>query len=68
MSLCLNARRNRLRVPPSLDLSSEFDLIALWQAQWMTFLFPLRGGRFTGGLTPWQWRRPRSNGKYELSG
>ena len=28
MSLCVNARRNRLRVLSSLDLWSEFDLIA----------------------------------------
>ena len=42
MSLCLNDRRNWLRVPPSLDLSPEINLIASWQAQWVTFSLPLR--------------------------
>ena len=35
MSLCVNARRNRLRVPSSLDLSSEIDLIASRPKEWV---------------------------------
>ena len=33
MLLCVNARRNRLRVPSSLDLWSEIDLIASRRVQ-----------------------------------
>jgi hypothetical protein len=43
MSRCLNAHRDRLRVPSNLDLSSEFDLIASHPAERTRFSigFPL---------------------------
>ena len=43
MSLCLNARANRLRVPLSLGLSSEIDLMAPRQVKRERFLLVFRG-------------------------
>ena len=48
MSLCGNARRNYLRVPSSLDLSSEIDLIASRRDERQRFSVRFRAGRYTG--------------------
>ena len=44
MSLCLNARQNRRRVPSCLDPSSELDLMATHQSEREEFSLGLRGG------------------------
>ena len=44
MSLCLNARLNRLRVRSSLDLSSEIDLIASRRDERKRSSLGFRGG------------------------
>ena len=60
MSLCLNAHRNRLRVPSSLDLSSAIDLIASRQAKRERFSLGFRGGvilvaeRWSQAVVKWE--------------
>ena len=44
MSLCVNDRRNRLRVPSSLDLSPEIDLKAPRRAERDRLSFGFRAG------------------------
>ena len=44
MSLCLNARQNRLCVPSSLDLSSDIDRMDPCQAERERFLLGFHGG------------------------
>ena len=44
MLVCLNDRRNRIRVPLSLDLSSEIDRITSRQAKSERFLLGFHGG------------------------
>ena len=71
MLLYLNARRNHLRVPLSLDLSSEIDRITSRQAKRERFSLGCRGWggrRYTGARVARRWRRQASFGKYEQRG
>ena len=46
MLVCLNDPRNRIRVPLSLDLSSEIDRITSRQAKSERFSLELRAGGY----------------------